>query len=170
MSKQMDNQNTTLSQYAGGPVQLNALLKGLTDADLDLALTTDTWTIRQIVHHIVDGDDMWKTCIKAALGNNTGLFSLQWYWDKSQTDWAANWKYTNRPIEPSLALFRANRHHMSELIQQTPNAWEKSIRIKHPEIEEEQRITIGFVLEMQVGHLIEHIGEIQTIRQVHTLP
>lgn len=163
----MDHQNATISQYANGPVQLDSVLNELTDSELDLALTTDTWTIRQIVHHIVDGDDMWKTCIKAALGNNDGFFSLQWYWDKSQTDWATSWKYANRSIEPSLALFRANRQHLVELIQQTPNVWERSIRLKHPEIEEEQRITIGFVLEMQTSHLIEHIGEIQAIRQVH---
>ena len=166
--KQMDNQKAATSQYADGPIQLNAVLKGLTDSDLDLALTTDTWTIRQIVHHIVDGDDMWKTCIKAALGNTAGLFSLQWYWDRSQTDWAANWKYANRPVEPSLELFRANRRHLAELIQQTPNVWELSIRIKHPQREEE-RITIGFVLEMQINHMIEHIGEIQVIRQAHNL-
>ena len=164
----MDNQNATISQYVGGPIQLNAVLKGLTDYDLDLALTTDTWTIRQIVHHIVDGDDMWKTCIKAALGNTAGLFSLQWYWDRSQTDWAANWKYANRPVEPSLELFRANRRHLAELIQQTPNVWELSIRIKHPQREEE-RITIGFVLEMQINHMVEHIDEIQVIRQAHNL-
>lgn len=165
----MDTQNTAITQYVGGPVQLNAILNGLTDSNLDLALTTETWTIRQIVHHLVDGDDMWKTCIKAALGNNVGLFSLQWYWDKSQTDWAADWNYANRPIEPSLELFRANRQHTAELIQQTPNAGELSIRIKHPDIAEEQRISIGFVLEMQIGHLIEHINEIQAIRQAHNL-
>ena len=163
----MNHQNETIAQYADGPVQLDAVLKGLTDADLDVALTADTWTIRNIVHHLVDGDDIWKTCIKAALGNNDGLFSLQWYWDKPQTDWATNWKY-NRPIESSLELYRANRRHMSELIQHTPDAWEKSIRIKHPEAGEIP-ITIGFVLEMQTNHLVEHIGEIQAIRQAHHL-
>jgi hypothetical protein len=168
MIKQMDYQNTILPQYAGGPVQLCAALEGLKDSDLDLALTPDTWTIRQIVHHIADGDDLWKTCIKAALGNTAGLFSLQWYWDRSQTEWAANWNYANRPIESSLELFRANRRHLAELIEQTPNAWDLSIRIKHPEREEE-RITIGFVLEMQTGHLVGHIDEIQAIRQAHNV-
>ena len=163
----MDHQNETIAQYAGGPVQLDAVLQGLTDADLDMALTADTWTIRNIVHHLVDGDDIWKTCIKAALGNNDGLFSLQWYWDKPQTAWATNWKY-NRPIESSLELYRANRRHMTELIQQTPDAWERSIRIKHPEAGEIP-ITIGFVLEMQTNHLVEHIGEIQAIRHAHHL-
>lgn len=168
MTEQLDNQNATIAQYSDGPVQLDAVLAGLTESDLNLALTTDTWTIRQIVHHIVDGDDIWKTCIKAALGNTEGLFSLQWYWDRPQTELAVNWKYANRPIESSLELLRANRHHMVELIQQTPNAWEISIRIKPPQREEE-RITIGYVLEMQTRHMIGHICDIQAIRRAYNL-
>ena len=104
MTGQTDNVNATLAQYADGPAQLEAALIGLTESDLNLAQTTETWTIRQIVHHIVDGDDIWKTCIKAALGNSEGLFSLQWYWDRPQTEWAETWGYANRRIEPSLVL------------------------------------------------------------------
>jgi len=168
MTGQADNINATLAQYADGPAQLEAALIGLTESDLNLAQTTDTWTIRQIVHHIVDGDDIWKTCIKAALGNSEGLFSLQWYWDRPQTEWAETWRYANRRIEPSLVLLRANRHHIEELVRQTPNAWEKSIRLKWPDTEEE-RITIGDVLEMQARHVIGHINDIQMIRRAHNV-
>jgi len=163
----MDHQTKTIAQYADGPAQLEAVLQGLTDADLDVGLAPENWTIRQIVHHIVDGDDIWRTCMKAALGNNEGLFSLQWYWDKPQTDWAANWKY-NRPIKSSLELYRANRRQMAEIIEQTPDAWDRSIRINHPEAGETP-VSVGFVLEMQTGHLAGHIDEIRAIRQVHHL-
>lgn len=146
MPEQTFNPDATLAQYADSPAQLEAILNGLTESDLELAQPSDTWTVRQIVHHIVDGDDIWKICIKAAIGNTEGLFSLQWYWDKPQAEWAENWRYSNRPIAPSLALFRANRYHIVELIQQTPNAWKKSIRIKSPR-NEEARITIRDVLE-----------------------
>jgi uncharacterized damage-inducible protein DinB len=166
MTEQAHNPCTTLALYADGPAQLEAVLMGLTESDLNLAQTSDTWTIRQIVHHLADGDDIWKTCIKAALGNSEDLFSLQWYWDKPQTEWAENWKYANRRIELSLALLRANRHHIVELLQQTPDAWEKSIRLKWPEGEEE-RITIGEVLQMQASHVVGHINDIQMIRQAH---
>jgi uncharacterized damage-inducible protein DinB len=165
MPEQTSNPDTTLALYADGPATLEAVLNNLTESDLDLAQTSDSWTIRQIVHHIVDGDDIWKTCIKAALGNTQGLFSLQWYGDKSQIEWAENWKYSSRPIESSLALFRANRHHIVELVQQTPNAWEKSVRIKWPHGEE--RITIGDVLETQASHVVEHIADIQKILHAH---
>jgi hypothetical protein len=166
--EQAYNPSATLALYADGPAQLEAALMGLTESDLNLAQTSDSWTIRQIVHHLADGDDVWKICIKAALGNREGLFSLQWYWDKPQTEWAENWKYAHRSIEPSLALLRANRHHIEDLVQQTPNAWEKSIRLKWPD-SEEGRITIGDVLEMQARHIVEHINDIQMIRRAHNV-
>ena len=166
MPEQASDPDATLALYADGPAKLDAVLFGLTESDLDLAQTPGTWTIRQIVHHIVDGDEIWKTCIKAALGNTEGMYSLQWYWDKPQTEWAENWRYAQRPIEPSLTLFRANRHQVVELVQQIPNAWEKSVRIKTPR-NEETRITIGDVLEIQAPHVVEHITEIQTILHTH---
>jgi hypothetical protein len=166
MTEQATNPSATLASYADGPAQLEAVLMDLTESDLNLAQTGDSWTIRQIVHHLADGDDIWKTCIKAARGNSEGLFSLLWYWDKPQTEWAESWKYAGRSIEPSLALFRANRYHIVELVGQIPDAWEKSICLKWPDGEEE-RITIGEVLEMQARHVVGHVHDIQMIRQVH---
>jgi len=49
-------------------------------------LTPGAWTIRQIVHHVAGGDDLWKAAIKAAIGNSRGLFSYCWYWDKPQDE------------------------------------------------------------------------------------
>ena len=91
MTEQAYNPSATLALYADGPAQLEAMLMSLTESDLNLSQTGDSWTIRQIVHHVADGDDIWKTCIKAALGNSEGLFSLQWYWDKPQIEWAENY-------------------------------------------------------------------------------
>jgi hypothetical protein len=166
MTEQTLNPEETLALYAGGPDQLEAVLEPLSEADLDLSLAPDAWTIRQIVHHIADGDDLWKTCIKAALGNPEGLFHLQWYWEKPQTEWAGNWHYANRPIEPSLALFRLNRQHIIELVRLTPNAWEQSICLKTPR-DEEVRITVGDVLESQAQHVVGHIQDIQAILCAH---
>jgi DinB superfamily len=168
MTDQPDNTNAALAQYADGPAQLEAALVGLNTSDLNLALTADTWTIRQIAHHITDGDDIWKICIKAALGNSEGLFSLQWYWDKPQTEWAEAWGYARRSIESSIELFRANRHHIEELVRQNPNAWDKSIRLKFPDSKEE-RITVGDILEMQTRHVVGHINDIQEIRRAHNI-
>lgn len=166
MKKQANTSTAILAQYADGPAQLEAALIGLTESALDLAQAPDTWTIRQIVHHIADGDDIWKICIKAALGNSEGLFSLQWYWEKPQTEWAQEWRYASRRIEPSLALLCANRRHIVELVQQAPDVCQKSIWLKRPR-RRKVRITVADVLEIQAGHVVEHINEIRTIRQTY---
>jgi hypothetical protein len=165
MTKQDDPQ-AILARYAAGPAQLEAAIAGLTEAELNLAQTADTWTIRQIVHHIVDGDDLWKVYIKIALGNSSGTFSLQWYWDKPQEAWVESWRYADRAIEPSLALFQANRQHVVQLLQHIPEAWERSIFIQWPEGQKVQT-TVGHIVEMQANHVLGHINDILAIRQTH---
>jgi len=163
---QHDDPQAVLARYAAGPAQLAAAIAGLTEAELDLAQTAGTWTIRQIVHHIADGDDLWKVYIKIALGNSSGTFSLQWYWDKPQEAWAESWRYAARAIEPSLALFQANRRHVVQLLQSIPDAWERSIFIHWPE-GQKARTTVGWIVAMQAKHVLGHINDIQAIRQTH---
>jgi hypothetical protein len=157
-----------LAQYADGPSLLDSALAGLTDTDLDLSPGADSWSIRQIVHHIADGDDVWKTCIKAALGNSDGEFTLQWYWDKPQMEWSINWHYAGRGIEPSLALLRANRRHIVDLLDSIPGALEKSIRFKPPQ-QAEVRITVAYMLKMQTRHIVDHVQDIRAIWQSHNV-
>ena len=168
MAEQTQDPDAVLARYADGPDQLEAAIAGLTDANLDVAQTSDTWTIRQYTHHVVDGDDLWKTCIKAALGNSTDVFSLQWYWDKSQDTWAESWDYAGRAIEPSLVLFHANPRHVVQLLQQIPDAWERRVLVRWPNGQEAQ-LTVGYVVKMQADHVMSHINDILTIRRTYNL-
>lgn len=157
-----------LTNYAKGPEQLEAALAGLEETALDVTETPGGWTIRQIVHHIVDGDDLWSLCIKAALGDSRGLFSYHWYWEKPQDEWANDWGYAEREIAPSLALFRAKRHHISQLLHQIPDAWEKYTLITLPD-GEKKATSVRYVVEMQTNHVKGHIEDIQAIRKKHNL-
>jgi len=166
MTEQERNSEAILARYADGPAQLESAISGLKESELDLAQGSDSWSIRQIVHHLADGDDIWKIAIKAALGNSGGTYSLLWYWDKPQEEWAECWDYAGRGIESSLALLRANRRHMVELLQQIPDAWERYIFIQRPDGERRQA-TVGYIVEMQANHVPGHIDDIRRIRQVH---
>jgi hypothetical protein len=166
MNNQAETFKTVLAQYADGPMLLEQALSGLNDSDLDLTLSEDSWTIRQIVHHIADGDDIWKICIKTALGNSDALFSLQWYTVKSQMEWSASWAYPCRGLASSLELYRANRRHIVDVLEHIPGALEKSVRFDRPG-REEIRITVFDVVELHVRHLTEHIESINAIRQAH---
>ena len=166
MSTQINTYEAIIKQYADGPSLLDSTLTGLSETDLDLALSADSWSIRQIVHHIVDGDDLWKTCIKIALGNSEALFSLQWLTIRTQMEWSECWAYSRRGLESSLALYRANRRHIVDLLEHIPNACEKTIRFQ-PFTKPEMCITVMDVIELHVNHLAEHIESIQAIRKAY---
>ncbi|MEM7343644.1 MAG: glyoxalase, partial [Chloroflexota bacterium] len=91
----MSGKADLLKQYAAGIEALIEATFGLSPTDLDTSLTPQSWTIRQIVHHVVDGDDLWKTCIKAAFGSKEP-FNMAWYWDVSQDNWVEVWHYAER--------------------------------------------------------------------------
>jgi len=151
-----------LADYLAAPERLAKIIAGLDDATLGRSLTADTWTIRQIVHHIVDGDDLWSLGIKAAMGNSDGVFTLQWYWDVPQTTWAEQWRYANRDAQPALDLFRANRHYMAQLLEAIPEAWGSAITIRWTGHEDE-RASVAEMVESQTRHASGHIKELEAI-------
>lgn len=157
-----------LTQYAGGPRQLRAALADCTEADLDRAPAEGGWTIRQIAHHIVDGDDLWKWGIKAALGNAQGIFTLQWYQDIAQIVWADRWQYARRDLAPALTLLETNRAIIVELLRATPDALGKHMIVRWRGKDgnyKEEVTTIRQIVESQTRHVFGHIAAIRQINQ-----
>ena len=159
-----ENMNETLELFKNGPDVLENALAGLSDSELDFVPSRGGWTIRQIVHHLVDGDDIWKNAIKMALGNEDAEFSLAWYLTSSQTEWAKKWNYENRSIDISLDLFRANRKHILQLLEYAQDGWSKSIRYRDPNGKIEV-VPVEFVIKMQADHLVHHVERISAIRK-----
>lgn len=166
MEGQIYTETDTLASYAAGPDRLEAAIAGLSEDKLDLALSPRSWSIRQIVHHLADGDDIWKVFVKRAIGNPQGLFELAWYWEIPQDEWVSHWAYAQRAIEPSLALFRANHKHVVQLLESIPGAWEKCLPIRFLS-GTQQSISVAEVMDMQARHVEGHIDEICKIREKH---
>jgi len=145
-----------------GPALLEKAVTGLTAAELDTAPARGGWTVRQIVHHIVDGDDVWTMGIKQALGNDQSEFSLAWYRALPQDTWADRWAYSRRPVDVSLALLRATRAHVAQLLEHVPDAWNRSVGFRKPDGETET-VPVGFVIEMQANHVVHHLRQIEAI-------
>ena len=62
------DKKAVIARYIEGPTLLERALSGISKDQLDLVPVKGGWSIRQIVHHITDGDDLWKICIKRAFG------------------------------------------------------------------------------------------------------
>ena len=159
-----ENKNEILELFKQGPGILENALAGLSDIELDYAPTNGGWSIRQIIHHIADGDDLWKIYIKIALGNEQAEFSLQWYLALTQTEWAKRWSYEKRSIDVSLALIRAIRSHILQLLEYAPGGWTKSAKFRDSNGKIEV-VPVGFVIKMQADHVEHHVKRILEIRK-----
>lgn len=157
------DKDSIIARFREGPDLLDRTLAGVSEADLDTPPSQGGWTIRQIVHHLADGDDIWKLFIKAALGDGKAAFSLEWYQEYPQDVWVDHWAYANRPLDVSLALLKASRDQVLQLLEQVPDVWHKSANFREPNGETE-RVPVGFAIKMQADHIEHHVKRILAIR------
>ena len=159
-----ENKDEILKLFNQGPSILENALEGLSDNELDYSPSNGGWTIREIIHHIADGDDIWKNYIKIALGNEQAEFSLQWYLAHTQIEWGKRWSYEKRTIDVSLALLRVIRSHILQLLENRLDGWTKSAQFRDSNGEIEV-LPVGFVVKMQADHIEHHIKRILEIRK-----
>lgn len=157
-----EDRGCALSRFQEGPAILEHAVTGLRASQLDFKPSGGGWSIREIVHHIVDGDDIWKLGIKMALGNERPELSLAWYSSLTQDTWADRWAYNQRSIDASLSLLRAIREHVLQLLTSVPDAWNCAVVVRTPTGEIEH-IPVGFVIQMQGDHLFHHVERIRAI-------
>jgi uncharacterized damage-inducible protein DinB len=157
-----EDRDGTISRYREGPALLERAVRGLQDADLDAMPAGGGWTIRQIVHHVADGDDIWKLCIKMAIGDEESEFALGWYRVQPQELWGDRWAYSRRSVDVSLSLFRATRDHVLQLLESVPEAWDRSVAVRTRD-GEVKRVSVGFVIQMQSDHVFHHVDRIHEI-------
>lgn len=109
-----------IALYAQGPTRLQEALAGVFEEELDRKRAEGEWTIRQLVHHIVDGDDLWMHVVKAALARSGCQYRHDWYTPDNAC--AETLDYAGRAIEPALLLFHANHEHVLQMIRHFPDA------------------------------------------------
>ena len=166
MSQPTESQERTLTRYAAGPDLLQSAIEGLDGAQLDLTFSPDGWSIRQLIHHIADGDYLWKEFLLRAAGDPEREFSLEWYWCLPQDEWVKRWSYAERDVNHSITLLRANRQHTLDLLKQIPRLEQKCLLIPNRQGGQES-VTVGEVVEMQAWHVQGHVEDIHQIRLAH---
>jgi len=156
----------TRALYARGGDDLEAVLAGLTEADLDLTRAPDEWSIRQIVHHLAEVDAMFLMIFESALAQPGITFIRNTY---DQAHWAETLAYKERAIEPSLALIKATRQHIARLLQHIPDHWDHFVLLKFASDEGEgYKMTVGQQLSEMNWHQAEHCEEINETRRIHS--
>lgn len=167
MSTRPTTQKDALLLFASGAGRLEALVSGLTEAQLDLPAAPGEWTIRQIVHHVADDGDVWSMIIKKALATPGALVRFEGF--PGNAAWADALHFAHWPIEPSLALIRAHRQYLTQLLAHFAEAWERTVTIADAEGRAVRSLSVGEMMHMLTEHMQEHVATIEAIRQQHGL-
>jgi len=166
MSKQNPEKEKLIAAYAAGTEQLDTALEGLSESQLDLSRAEGKWTIRQIVHHIGDAEEIWGTVIKAALGNSGCTFDISWYIPDNKC--AVPLDYAARPIHDAVELFRAVRRHIAVMVKHLPDARERSVLLaRNNDKLQDKTFKVEEIINWQNRHLEIHIKQIRETRELH---
>ena len=153
--------------YASLPERLATAVSELSDDQLDLTGGPDEWSIRQIVHHLADGQAVWSLCMRLAIGAPGAAIQFDWY--PGNEVWAERMRFAERSIGPSLASLQALHQETVESLVLIPEAWERQVIIGVPGSGDERAFSVAQIVDFTAEHFVEHLDEIEGIRGIHGL-
>ena len=166
MTQQNHGHKKLMETYCTGPEQLDAVLAGLSEHQLDLSRAEGKWTIREIVHHIVDTEGFWEAILWAALGHSGCTYNISWL--TTGNAYTIPLEYATRPIADSIALFKAFRRYVADMVQRLPNAMERNVLLtQKSDTFQEKVFRVDEMLSWQIQHLENHLKQIRETREIH---
>ena len=143
-----------IERYRAGVGEVEAALEGADDAELDAVPADGEWSARMVVHHLADSESNAYVRVRTLLaedepfiqGYDEGLFARRLHYD--------------RPVEASLAVFRAVRASTAELLDRLGDEdW------SHAGTHSESgAYSMDDWLEMYAAHASDHAEQIRRAR------
>lgn len=147
--------NSIIDQYASGGDKLRHSIEGLNDTDLKSFPVPGTWSIQQIVLHLMDSDAIWIFRMKRMIAEDRPL--MMGY---DESDFADNLKYDEQSAADAVTLFDLNRKQFTRALRKfSPEAMDrKGIHSERGEI------SVGDSLKLMVEHVDHHLKFIKEKR------
>lgn len=138
------------------PHNMRSAVGGLSDAQLDTVYRDGGWTVRQVVHHVVDSHVNSYVRFKLAVTQDRPTIGTY-----QEAAWAELPDAKSAPIEGSLAILDALHARWVRFLR-TLSASDCRRILIHPEVGE---IPVDVLLEIYGWHCPHHEGHITTLRQ-----
>lgn len=143
-----------IERYRAGADAVDAALAGVGDAELDARPQDGGWTARMVVHHLADSESNSYLRVRKLLAEDGPL--VQGY---DEGEYARRLHY-DRPVETSLAVFRAVRASTAELLNLlTDEEWQRAGTHS-----ESGPYAMDDWLEIYAAHAIDHVDQIRRAR------
>lgn len=153
----MDEQtrSTLLKRYRDGFAAVTEAMAGITLAELDARADEDSWTAREVVHHLADSEMTSAIRIRRLLAEESP--EIVGY---PEDLFRRRLRYDTRPIENSLEAFRLARVTSAEIMDGVSGKdWQRTGRHS-----ESGPYSVETWLEIYAQHAHEHAEQIRRAR------
>lgn len=111
-----------MRRYHEGPDQLDAVVRGLSDAELDYRPEDGGWSPREVVHHTADSELTSAIRLRKLLAEENAR--IEGY---DEMEFSRRLHYRERPVASSLAAVRAARETSGSILECLNDAdWERT--------------------------------------------
>jgi hypothetical protein len=146
--------DSLIAQYENGYVVVMDALDGITEAGLDAREAPGEWSPREVVHHLADSEMASALRLRMLIVQDHPQIVG---YDQEEY---ARWLYYDRPIEASLAAFKAARESTVQILHRMTDAqWQREGT--HTE---SGRYTAEGWLRIYAEHAYEHADQIRRAR------
>jgi hypothetical protein len=142
-----------IQKIAALPAQLEALVTGRADSDLNKNYGPGKWTARQVIHHLADSHI--HSFIRMRYIATTDNPTIQPY---DQDEWAKLPDACTGPIEPSLEILKGAHARWAAFLGALPEDAFTRTGL-HPE---RGTVSLDDLVRIYAGHGEKHLGHIRT--------
>jgi len=144
-----------IDAIAAHPANMRAAVDGLDEAQLDTPYRDGGWTVRQVVHHVVDSHVNSYVRFKLAVTQDNPTIGTY-----DQVAWAELPDAKSAPVEGSLAILDALHARWVAFLRDLPPE-EFARPVEHPEW---GRISVDLLLEIYGWHCPHHEAHVTGLR------
>jgi len=145
-----------IEMISGHPERMRAAVAGLSDAQLDTPYREGGWTVRQVVHHVVDSH--LNAYVRFKLGVTEDEPTIGTY---EEARWAELPDGKGGPVEGSLELLDALHRRWVSFLRALGRE-DFSRTLNHPEV---GCMTLDRLLELYAWHGPHHEAHVTTLRR-----
>jgi hypothetical protein len=150
-----DQRTAKIARIAACPPALRAAVEDLTDEQLDTPYRDGGWTVRQVVHHLVDSHANAFLRFRWVLAEDDTTIKTY-----DQDVWATL-PDMKMPIEPSLRTLDGLHERWVYLLRSVPEeSWSRTAY--HPE---QGEVTLDDLLQTYSSHGDDHVKQITDLRE-----
>jgi hypothetical protein len=147
----------SIERFSQGADLIRSAIKGLTSEELHAYPVPGTWSIQQIVVHLLDSDLIATHRMKRIIAEDNPL--LIGY---DETKFAKALFYEKEPLEEVLSLFHLNRAQMVRIFKQLPEA----ALTRHGTHNERGTVRLGQLIDDYAGHVDHHLKFVKQKREL----